>query len=174
MPLQEGDVIKTNERRRAFIDFPDDSKIIMEPNTRIKIEERGIFVWYGRIWFWRFSETAAERFDVRTAYVTASVTGSWWALDYVRGGHRVESFSKKVRLESNMDLRDPVDVNQGQSATFQGNDEPQVRNVAPSQRAQRVETAIRRQQAHSRKTRLLSLISWRPFLWTRLFWGPTP
>jgi len=166
MPLQNGYTIETPEYIRAFIDFPDGSRVIMEPNTDVTIESRSIFLSSGSIWFWRISETGADRFEVRTTYVTASVTGSWWALPPCflrkqirgRGEHSIESFLKRVKLESNRNLWDPVAVDPGQLALFYGNDAPQVRDVALSERTQRLEAALRRLQAHMRKSRMLTFM----------------
>ncbi|NQV32222.1 MAG: FecR domain-containing protein, partial [Phycisphaeraceae bacterium] len=71
MALLKNDEIVTGPLVRAFIDFPDGSHIIMEPNTHIGIGS--IAFRRGVTWFWRRARDARGVFKARFRNVTAGV-----------------------------------------------------------------------------------------------------
>jgi len=81
MALQAGYQLTTPEYIRAFIEFPDGSEIIVEPNTMIIIESGGIFVCYGKIWFWNLFTGPIGRIEIRTAHATINLTGTEAGMD---------------------------------------------------------------------------------------------
>jgi hypothetical protein len=171
MVLGHDHTVTTGPQTRAFIDFPNDARIIMEPNTRVVIKEGGILVEFGKVWFWRLDEAAADRFEVRTDYITASVTGCEWALAYARTVHNVVSLLKRVRVESNGGHWKPVVLDPGQRASMSGNDAPRKTQMPRQQRAQVLEVARSRQQTHRERSKTVSMVSMRPSIkWPRLNW----
>jgi hypothetical protein len=111
MPLRNGYKIKTPEHIRSFIEFPDGTEIIVEPNTSVTIESGGIFVSSGKIWFWSMFTSPIGGFKIRTAHVTINLTGTEGGVEVSPDGEATSVWM----LKDQVDIKDQV-VREGEAA----------------------------------------------------------